>query len=295
MVKGKSSLYKIFSIVNIIFLGFLSFICLFPVLHVLAVSFSAPSAVAANKVGIIPVDFVTDGYREILLNKMFTGAFFVSTRRVIIGTSLNMLLITMTAYPLARDAGEFKGRNVFAWFFIIPMLFSGGLIPTYLLIRQLKLLNNFWVLIIPGAVPVFSVIMMMNFFRSLPKSLYEVAMIDGANHWYILFKIFIPLSMPSVATLTLFSMVGHWNSWFDGLIYMMDTTKWPLQTLLQSTIAAQKDITMLAELGDFEKVKHISDRTLLASKIVVATVPIICVYPFLQKYFIKGILVGSHN
>lgn len=293
MVERKSPSYMVFLVFNYVFLAFLAFTCLFPVVNVIAVSFSNPAAVAANRVTLWPVDTQVTAYQEIFGNRLLLRSIWVSVRRVLIGTAINLFLITATAYPLSKERSEFPARNIIMWYFVIPMLFNGGLIPTYLLIRNVGLLNSFWVLVIPAAVPIFSVIIMMNFLRSLPRSLFEVAMIDGANHWYILYRIAIPLSMPAIATLTLFAMVGHWNSWFDGLIYMLDSKKWPLQTFLQSAIKAQNELEKIAELGEFEKVRRLSNQTLMASKIVVATVPIVCVYPFLQKYFIKGILLGS--
>jgi putative aldouronate transport system permease protein len=179
------------------------------------------------------------------------------------------------------------------WCFVIPMLFSGGLIPTYLLIRSVHLLNSFFVLIIPGALPIFSMIIMMNYFRSLPQSLYEAALIDGANHVSILYRIFLPLSLPALATVALFCVVGHWNSWFDGLLYMSTDKYWPLQTLLQATINAQRDITTVVAEGDIEKIKMLSEHTLTAAQIMITTAPILISYPFAQKYFIKGLLLGS--
>lgn len=293
MVEKRSASYTIFLASNYIFLGILAFTCLFPVVNVIMISFSHPGAVAANKVTLWPIGFQVAAYREIFSNQLILRAIGVSVARVIVGTSINLLLIMITAYPLSKETAQFPARNILMWYFVVPMLFSGGLIPTYLLIRNIGLLNRFWVLVIPSAVPIFSVIIMMNFLRSLPNSLMEAAMIDGANHWYILYKIALPLSLPSFATLALFSIVGHWNTWFDALIYMLDTKKWPLQTLLQAAIKAQVEVDLIAQMGDFEKARRLSDQTLLASKIVVAIVPIICVYPFLQKYFIKGILLGS--
>jgi putative aldouronate transport system permease protein len=261
--------------------------------HLLAVSLSDNAAIAANKVVFWPINANIDSYREIFSNTKFLRAFMISIARVVSGTALNLLLIVLTAYPLSFEHNRLKGRNWLMWYFVIPMLFGGGLIPTYLLIRNLNLLNKFLVLIVPGALPIFSMILVMNYFRSLPSSLYEAARIDGAGHINILGRIFLPLSLPSLATIALFSVVGHWNSWFDGLIYMTTDKNWPLQTLLQSAITAQRDVMATIQEGDLEKIKKLSERSLTAAKIMVTTIPVLISYPFAQKYFIKGIMLGS--
>ena len=163
-------------------------------------------------------------------SRNFVRSFLISVLRVLTGTSLNIVLIILTAYPLSKSPQVFKGRTILIWFFVFAMLFDGGLIPSFLVVRSLGLLNTLGALILPNAVPIFSVILMMNFFRDVPKELEESAVIDGASHWRVLWHIYIPLSLPAIATLTLFSAVNHWNAWFDGLIYMTDTANYPMQT-----------------------------------------------------------------
>ncbi|MCL6559228.1 MAG: carbohydrate ABC transporter permease [Firmicutes bacterium] len=177
------------------------------------------------------------------------------------------------------------------WFFVFTLLFSGGLIPFFLVVRSLGLIDSFWSMIIPSALPVYFVVIMMNFFRQLPKELYESAMIDGASHWTILFRIFVPLSMPSIATLLLFTAVGHWNDWFTAMIFINNPDKWPLQTYLRQAMI-QLDYTRLT-LHELQLLKKLSNRTLNSAQIIITILPILCVYPFIQKYFTKGIILGS--
>jgi putative aldouronate transport system permease protein len=182
-------------------------------------------------------------------------------------------------------------RDFFVWFFLITVLFSGGMIPYYMVIRQTGLIDSFWALIIPGALSVFNVILLVNFFRNIPKELEEAAEMDGASHWDILFRILLPLSLPILATLTLFVAVGHWNSWFDGLLLMNSPDKYPLQSYLQ-TVIINPDPRMLSE-RDLALLQIISNRTTRAAQIFIAMIPILLVYPFLQRYFITGLKVGS--
>ena len=170
------------------------------------------------------------------------------------------------------------------------MLFDGGLIPSFLVVRSLGLLNTLGALVLPNAVPIFSVILMMNFFRDVPKELEESALIDGASHWKVLWYIYIPMSLPAIATLTLFASVNHWNAWFDGLIYMTDTANYPMQTFLRSVVV-ELDLTKVGI--NPQDLQRLSDRAIRGAQIVVATVPILIVYPFLQRYFIAGIKLGA--
>jgi putative aldouronate transport system permease protein len=276
---------------NYFILACLGLSCLLPFVNLLAISLSSSAATTANLVTLWPIGFQIDCYKMVFASGAFMNALNVSLLRVIVGTAINLFFIIITAYPLSKEAREMKGRNVIMWFYVFPMMFSGGLIPYFLVVNQAGLINKFWVLVIPGAVEVFSIIMMMNFFRSLNKSISESAMMDGAGHLRILTTIYVPLSMPSIATLALFAMVGHWNDWFSGLIFLNDMRKWPLQTYLR-----QQLITLdlrLIKPDDIKALVKLSNRSLKAAQLIVATVPILCVYPFLQRYFVKGITVGS--
>jgi len=280
-----------FNVVNYFILACLGISCLLPFVNLLAISMSSSAATTANLVTLWPIDFQIDCYKIVFASGAFMNALNVSLLRVIVGTAINLFFILITAYPLSKEAREMKGRNVIMWFYVFPMMFSGGLIPYFLVVNQVGLIDKFWVLIIPGAVEIFSIIMMMNFFRGLNKSISESAMIDGAGHLRILTSIYVPLSVPSIATLALFAMVGHWNDWFSGIIFLNDMRKWPLQTYLR-----QQLITLdlrLIKPDDLKALVKLSNRSLKAAQLIVATVPILCVYPFLQRYFVKGITVGS--
>ena len=279
------------NLLNLTVLALLALLCLFPILHILALSFSSATAASSGKVAILPVEFTAQSYQFVLENVAFAKSFLISLQRVLVGVPVNMLLTILVAYPLSRSQAEFRARGFFAWFFVITILFSGGLIPWYMVIRQTGLIDKFWALILPGALPVFNVILLANSFRTIPKELEEAAAMDGAGHWTILFRILLPMSLPVLATLTLFVAVSHWNQWFDGLILMNSPDKYPLQSNLQ-TVVVNPDPRMLTE-RDLGLLKVISNRTTRAAQIFIAMIPILLIYPFLQRYFTTGIKLGS--
>lgn len=283
---------KAFNVFNCIFLAVIAFICLLPLINVLAVSFSSKPAAAAGLVKLWPVDFTLDSYSYALGKQEFMTSFWVSVRRVVLGYIVNMVLTISIAYPLSKEKSAFGARNIYAWFFIVTMLFGGGLIPTYMTVRYMGLINSIWALIIPNAVPVFNVILLMNFFRGLPKEIEEAAFMDGANHWLTLFKIYLPLSLPSLATISLFVLVGHWNGWFDGLIYMNSPKNYPLQSYLR-TVIINNELTTMTSSEELSTMYNVSNRTFNAAQVFLAAAPILAVYPFLQKYFMKGLVMGS--
>ena len=279
------------NILNLVILAILAIVCAFPIIHTLALSLSSSTAASSGRVTLWPVEFTTQSYQFVLGNPAFIRSFGISLLRVLVGVPFTMLLTVLVAYPLSRTPKEFRLRDFFAWFFVITVLFSGGLIPYYMVVNQTGLIDSFWALIIPGALPVFNVILLVNSFRSIPKELEEAAAMDGAGHWTILFKILLPMSAPILATLTLFVAVAHWNSWFDGIIFMNSPAKYPLQSYLQ-TVIINPDPRMLTE-RDLALLKIISNRTTRAAQIFIAMVPIFAVYPFLQRYFTAGIKLGS--
>lgn len=281
----------LFSVFNYIILTGAALLCLLPLIHVAAVSFSSSSAATANVVRLWPVSFTTQSYEFVLKRAEFLRSMSVSVKRILLGGSINMFLTILTAYPLSKEVRDFKWRTVYAWIFFLTMLFSGGLIPSYMVVRNMKLLDTIWALILPGAVPIFNLILLLNFFRQLPRELEEAAFLDGAGHWITLWKIYVPTSLPALATITLFSVVGHWNSWFDGLIFMNSPNNYPLQSYLQ-TIVIQRDLSLVSST-DISSFAEMSDKTLKSAQIFMGALPIICVYPFLQKYFAKGIVLGS--
>ncbi|MCY9670006.1 carbohydrate ABC transporter permease [Paenibacillus alginolyticus] len=276
---------------NVIFLAGISFACLMPIIHILALSFSNGTAAAAGKVILWPVDFTTAAYNNVFGKPEYLRAFGVSFERLILGTSISMFLTILTAYPLSKDERQFRLRTFYVWVFVFTILFSGGLIPWYLTVKSLGLIDTIWALVLPGALQVFNIILLLNFYRNLPKELEESARIDGAGHFATLWKIYVPLALPALATTGLFTMVWHWNSWFDGMILMNHPDNYPLQTFLQ-TIIIKLDFRFL-KTQDAELISKLSDRTSKAAQIFVAAFPILIVYPFLQRFFIKGIVMGS--
>jgi putative aldouronate transport system permease protein len=270
------------------FLIGISLVCLFPLIHVLAVSFSSASAAAANMVTLWPVDFTLKSYEQTLSDEKFLDALLISVGRVALVLSLGLMVTILTAYPLSKL--NLKGGKWIAWFFVFTMLFNGGLIPSYVLILELNIYNTIWALVLPSIVNVYNVILMLNFFRNIPKELEEAALIDGAGQLVTLFRIFLPVSMPSIATIALFIAVSQWNSWFDGLIYLSDAGKWPLSTLLQNMLIVP-DLTNNAM--DAETLAQMSEKTIRASQIFIGALPILLVYPFLQRFFVKGIVLGA--
>lgn len=282
---------KLFLVVNYIFLTLVMCISLFPLVHILALSFSSNSAAQAGWVSVLPVDFTLDSYSYILKEPKFFRSFGISVLRVIIGTILSVGLTIISAYAMSQPDDKFHARNIYVWFFMITMVFSGGLIPLFIVVKAVGIYNSIWALVLPSAVQVFNVILMLNFFRGLPRALTESAFIDGANHFQIMAKIVVPISKPSLATVGLFTMVNHWNSWFDGMIYLSDTKKYPLQTYLKNVITSVDMASM--DLNNIDAMKNISQRTLTAAQIFIAIIPVLIVYPFLQRYFISGMTLGS--
>jgi putative aldouronate transport system permease protein len=291
MIKNASKGRRAFVVINYLFLAAIAAACIFPLLNVLAISFSASSAVGAGEVKLWPVGFNLKSYEFVLGKPEFSKAFLISLERVAVGVPVNMLLTILIAYPLSRERKDFRFRNAYAWYFVVTILFSGGLIPWYMTIKSTGIIDSFWALILPGAVPVFNVILLLNFFKSIPEEIEEAALIDGAGRWQALWKIAVPLSAPAIATLTLFCIVTHWNSWFEGLILMNSPDNYPLQSYLQ-TVIVNRDMSLISA-ADVARWSEISDRTSKAAQVFVAMVPVLLVYPFLQKYFAEGIVMGS--
>lgn len=291
MIYQKTFGYRLFSIFNYSFLFLLAVTCILPMMHIFAISLSSASAVTAGDVLLWPVDFTTAAYENVFGKKEYLVSFWVSIQRVVLGTAINMLLTILIAYPLSKESSQFFGRTLYAWFFVFTILFSGGLVPWYMVIRDTGIMDTIWALILPGAVPVFNVILLLNFFRGLPKELEESAKIDGAGPSMILWRFFVPLSLPAIATVTLFAIVGHWNSWFDGLILMNRTENYPLQTFLQTIIIKMDPTYLTAKEAELQALMN--NRTSRAAQVFVAALPVLLVYPYLQRFFIKGIVMGS--
>ncbi len=268
--------------------------CLLPLLNIVAISFSGSAAVSANRVGVIPVNFTLTAYNKILSDGQFWRSFVISVIRVILALALNLAVTVPMAYAMTKSKKEFRARNIYMNLLIFAMLFNGGMIPTYILVRNLGLLNSIWSLVLPGALPIFNVIMLMNFFLGIPKSLEEAALMDGASPFQVLIKIMVPCAKPSIATVSLFSIVGSWNDFFSGLIYMQKVENYPIMTYIQSlNVDIQELLKSGASSSALENVTELSNRNLNAAKIVVAVIPLLLIYPILQKYLITGMVMGS--
>ena len=284
---------KVFLAVDVIVILLLCLICMVPLLNLLAYSFSASQPIIENKVFLWPKEVTLKAYQYVLESKEFWSSVSVSVKRVLLGVPLNTLLTILVAYPLSKDERQFKARKYYVAYMLTVMLFNGGLMPTYYIVSKTKLIDTVWALIIPGAVPIFNCIVLMNFFRGIPSELEESAKLDGASQWQILWRIFIPISKPSLATIILFSLINHWNSWFDGLIYSNHTTNYPLQSYLQTLVTSTTEILAQGDVKAIAKLVDINDTNMKAAQIFISVIPLMLIYPFLQKYFTTGLTMGS--
>jgi putative aldouronate transport system permease protein len=288
---GISLSRKVFIVFNYFIMILTAVFCLFPLVHIFAVSLSSGVAAMAGDVSLLPVDFTFSSYSFFLERPEFFQSLKVSIERLLLAVPISMTLTVLSAYPLSKSPQRFKGRGIYVWFFLITILFSGGLIPTYMVVRNLGLIDKIWALFLPGAVPVFNILVLLNFFRGLPSEIEDAIFVDGAGQWRALWSVYIPLSMPAIATILLFTIVGNWNDWFAGLIYMNRMSNYPLQSYLQTVVIAS-DLKSISALT-LAQAREISQSTSRAALIFVGTLPILCVYPFLQRYFVKGFIIGS--
>jgi putative aldouronate transport system permease protein len=292
MIEDKSWGWRVFKVLNYFVLSFVGLICILPLVHFLAVSFSDRAATVGGLVTLWPIRFTTASYSLVLQAPLFYRSLVVSAQRILFGVSLQMVVTILMAYPLSKTAKRFKGRNVFMWLLLIGLFTDWGIIPWWLVIRSLGLMNSIWALIIPPALLPYNVILMMNFFREIPQELDDAARIDGASHWKRLFQIYVPLSIPAIATLTLFSVVFHWNAWFDGMVLIYDVNKLPLQTFLRSVVIGLDTSNLALQAGSGQFLLY-SDRSIRAASIFLSIIPVLVLYPFLQRYFVTGIRLGS--
>ena len=268
-------------------------LCLMPILNTLAISFSSSTQAMAGTVTFWPRDFTLQAYRFVMNDALFYTSFLTSVKRVLLGSAINFALTVLAAFPLSHSSKSFRGRNVYMWVMVFTMLFSGGLIPTYILVSKLGLMDTLWALVLPGAVPVWNCILLMNFFRSLPAELEEASFIDGAQPIQVLLRVYLPVSLPSLATVTLFTLVGHWNEFFAGMIYMNSSVRYPLATYIYSMVNTTRDLTTVTDPQELMELMKTSDVTVNSAKIFISMVPVLLVYPFMQKYFVTGLVVGS--
>lgn len=296
-VKRKSSIFKIrkskynlnyFDSILTVFMILICISTLYPFWHLLVLSVSPPD-VSFTKIHLIPEGFTLDNYIKVLTAKNIVTGFYNTTVRTVLGVILNIIFTMLCAYPLAKK--DLPNRNIWTALIVFTMFFNGGLIPHYLLIRRLNMMNTVWPLVLPRLIDTFAMLIARNYIMAIPESLSESAKIDGASELRILFQIVIPISAPIIAVLALWSGVWHWNAWFDSLLYSTDTNKQVLQIILRRVI--MEGSQQIMELDASASNKVLNPETIKATTVMVVSLPIIILYPFLQKYFVKGMLVGS--
>jgi putative aldouronate transport system permease protein len=288
MIERKSKSDKVFSVIVYAVMGIITVLCFYPMMHVIFSSISDPMKLMLHTgVMLRPLGFSLEGYKVVFQNPNIPTSYLNTLFYVLLGTSINMILSTMGAYALSRKGYMFKKTITFL--IIFTMYFSGGLIPNFILVKELGLYNSVWAIVLPGAISTWNLIVMKTSFQNIPASLEESARIDGANDFVILLKIFLPVAKATMAVMILFYAVGHWNQWFNSMIFFRDRSKFPLQLIMREILISNSTSgntildtdTMFLE----EVIKY--------ATIVVSTVPILCIYPFAQKYFMTGVMMGS--
>ena len=281
----KISTDKIFDWIINILMGAIAIMFLLPLVHVVVCSFSSVNQVIAGNVGLFPVDFTIDGYKEVFADEKLWRGFGNSLFYTFVGTIIQVTLQMFCAYPLSRR--DFKGRKIINLFLILTMFISGGMIPTYLLISKLRMLNTIWALIIPGCVSVFNIIVIRTYMEtSIPFELQEAARIDGCGDFAIFCRVILPLSRPIIFVMVLYAIVGYWNNYFNSLLYIQYSSLFPLQRVLQDMLVSNNSsIGGGTEVGKQEQLKYVT--------IVVSSLPLLIIYPFFQKYFEKGVVMGG--
>ena len=292
MIERKTFSRKLFIVFNYFFCILIGLACIAPVIHTVALSFSSIDAVFSNHVSFWPIGFNYVNYNIIMTDGQFFQSYLITFLRSIVGLCVGLVVTILAAYPMSQSKYKFPARPFFVAFFMGTMLFNGGMIPTYLVVKSVGLLDSFWALILPCALSTYNMILMMSFIKGLPDAITESAFLDGAGHWTTLTKIVLPLCKPSIATISLFIIMHHWNAWFDGMIYINDMTFKPLQTYLRSIVivdASVGDSNVMLE----DMIANATADGANGAKIFLAMVPVLCFYPFLQKYFAKGLVRGS--
>lgn len=281
---------RAFDIFNHLFMVFLCCVMIYPLFYLLMLSLTA-SDVPLTKGYFIPPHMSLENYASVLSNRYIAYGFVNTIKRTLIGTALNVLVMVLTAYPLSKK--YFPNRRFWTGFIVFTMFFSGGMIPTYLTnSKMLGLDNNFWVLILPSLINTYNMLIARNFFMGLPEEISESGRIDGASELRILFNLIMPISLPIIATLALWSAVSHWNGWFDSMLYFSDPKRQVLQLVLRRIVLEGSD-DLLAANSAADEMSTINPETIKAATTMVATIPIVLVYPFVQRYFVKGMVVGS--
>jgi putative aldouronate transport system permease protein len=279
----------VFDVINYGIITLFALACIFPFFYVLAFSFTPYNDYLANPLRFIPEHPSAQAYSQMLSMSLLQTGYRNTIFITVFGTAINVFLLCISAYPLSKK--NLKGRSLVMSLIIFTMFFSGGMIPNYALVRNLKLINTYWALILPGAISTYNLILMRNFIAAIPDSLEESAIIDGANEIVVLFKIILPLSLPAIFTFLLFHAVGHWNAYFDSVLYITKRNLWPLMLVLRELVIEGGQMAREGMGGDPDKLAQ--PFTLQMAAIIITVVPILLVYPFIQKYFMKGMLLGS--
>lgn len=283
---------KIFAIINYTLLVIVMIIFLYPLIYIVSSSFSSVDAVVSGKVKLLPVDFSLEGYKAVFKSSRIWSGYFNSFRYMILGTAINIVVTLMAAYPLSRR--DLKGRGPIMMFFTFTMIFSGGIVPTYLVVSKLGLLDSLWAMVLPGAMSVYFMIIARTFFQNMiPVELQEAAELEGCSAPQLIWHIILPLSKAIIAVLILFYAVAHWNSYFDALLYLKTEEHYPLQLVLREIlIRSEQNASMVKDAVLMEQSEGLK-QLLKYSLIVVSSLPVLCIYPFVQKYFVKGVMIGS--
>ncbi|PTX64907.1 carbohydrate ABC transporter membrane protein 2 (CUT1 family) [Melghirimyces profundicolus] len=275
--------------INAVALLLIAFSMLFPFFYIFAVSFSSLEDVIRSDLLLWPTEWVTDAYEYVLNSDQFVRSFFVTVYVTVVGTFVNILFTATMAYGLSRPV---PGRRIILFMVVFTLLFQAGMIPTYMVVKETGLIDTLWSLILPVAINPFNLIVMRQFFLNIPEELHEAAIIDGANHLQIFSRIILPLSKPALAAFSLFYAVTHWNNYFSAILYINDPAKWPLQVVLrQIVIVNEPDAALRGAQRMMENPPP--PETVQMAAILLTTLPILFVYPFLQKYFVKGVMLGS--
>lgn len=292
-MKNSSLSDKSFGVVNTILVTLITLIILYPLIFVISASISDPAAVNSGKMWLWPVDITFEGYKKVFTNELIWLGYRNTIMYTIIGTAIHLFVLLPCAYALSRK--ELAGKKYILWMILFTMLFNGGLIPTYLVVKNLQMLDTIWAIVIPGLVGAWSVLVAKTFFeQSIPDQLVEASKIDGATDYKIFFKVVLPLSLPIIAVMALFHAVALWNQYFNALIYLSNDRLYPLQLILRQILVLNEVDTTGVNGGTESFVEQIKTAALIKyAVIIVSALPLLIVYPFLQRFFVKGVLIGS--
>lgn len=283
---------KIFAAVNYLLLSLALVILLYPLIYIVSSSFSSVDAVITGKVKLLPVDFSLEGYKAVFKSSKIWSGYLNSFIYMLVGTAINIFVTLLAAYPLSRR--DLKGRNAIMMFFTFTMIFNGGIVPTYLVVSKLNILDSIWAMVLPGAMSVYFMIIARTFFQNtIPVELQEAAEMEGCSTPKLIWYVILPLSKAIIAVLVLFYAIYHWNSYFDALIYLKTEDHYPLQLVLREIlIRSEQNASMIKDAALMEQSEGLK-QLLKYSLIVVSSLPVLCIYPFVQKYFVKGVMIGS--